>query len=415
MATNPGPPCQKCHQRWENECESIRAQMAHWRMLGIPDTINLPPAPSDCYHGILEAMVFNTPQRRGSLPPPSPQAGPNLLDRLDDLVFSKVLGFVSDSSQDYSTALISVARMALAYRRVYVMEKTHHYGDLVLGCNPALVPPPTWFHQRRSRIKSITSAVLPSALEDALEGIVRHTLNVSFELNQSGEFPKIKCFSATIKNSNGEAMASSKGWLIEGKGKLHELESQSRDLAHIATQLVAVARLDAVENFMNERDANWYLMNSRQGISHLMTEPLLAERMGLPADFGFHRQLLSTLVFEDVTVQAPHHGNSFGLLLMRTIIQHVFRCPDHYKNFYYNLVFCWACPPQFYSMNGRLSLFGDPTAEAVARRAELWGKGMLQTGCLYSRMSASCICYILSHYLSSFLCFNFHSKSGLEC
>lgn len=118
------------------------------------------------------------------------------------------------------------------------MEKTHRYCDLVLGCNPALVPPPTWFHQRRSRIKSITSAVLPSALEDALEGIVRHILNVSFVLNQSGdsESPKIKRFSATIKKSNGEAMASSKGWLIKGKGKLHELESESRDLAHIATQ-----------------------------------------------------------------------------------------------------------------------------------------------------------------------------------
>ena len=146
-----------------------------------------------------------------------------------------------------------------------------------------------------------------------------------------------------------------------------------------------------------------------------MSEPFLAERMGLPADFGFEHHLLSTLVFEDVTVQAPHHGNSFGLLLMRTIIQHVFRCPDyfppdHYKNSFYNLVFCWACPPQFYSMNGTLSLFGDPTAEAVARRAELWSKGMLQTGCLYSRMSASCICYILSHYLSSFFVFQFSFK-----
>ena len=111
-------------------------------------------------------------------------------------------------------------------------------------------------------------------------------------------------------------MASSKGWIIKGKGKLHELESESRDLAHIATQLVAVARPDAEENFMNQGGANWYLMNSRQSISHLMTEPLLAERMGLPADFGFEHHLLSTLVFEDVTVEAPHHGNYFGLLLL---------------------------------------------------------------------------------------------------
>ena len=432
MATNPDPPCQKCHQQWENECESIRASMAYWRKLGIPNTINLPPAPRycyhgiprDCYHGILEAMVFNTPQRRGPQPPRSPQAGPSLLDRLDDHVFSKVLGFVSDCSQDYSTALISVARLALAYRRAYVMEKTHQYGDLVLGCNPVLVPPPTWFHQRRSRIKSITSAVLPSALEDALEGIVRHILNVSFVLSQSGdsESPKIKCFSATIKKSNGEVLASSKGWLIKGKGKLHELESESRDLAHIATQLVAVARPDAEENFMNQGGANWYLMNSRQSISHLMTEPLLAERMGLPADFGFEHHLLSTLVFEDVTVEAPHHGNSFGLLLMRTIIQHVFKfclqpgCPDHYKNFYYNLVLCWACPPQFHFMNDSLSFFGDLTAEAVARRAELWGKGMLRNGCLYSRKSASCTCciYPLTLFILAFVFqFSFEVRFGV--
>ena len=102
---------------------------------------------------------------------------------------------------------------------------------------------------------------------------------------------------------------------------------------------------------------------------------------------------------------------------MRTIIQHVFRfglqpgCPDHYKNFYYNLVLCWACPPQFHFMNGPLSFFGDPTAEAVAERAELWGKGMLQSGCLYSRKSASCICHILSHqkFILAFL-FQFSCK-----
>jgi hypothetical protein len=86
MATNPDPPCQKCHEQWENECESIRAHMAYWRKLGIPQAINLPPAPRYCYHGIprdyydgiVEAMVFNTPQRRGPQPPRSPQAGPNL-------------------------------------------------------------------------------------------------------------------------------------------------------------------------------------------------------------------------------------------------------------------------------------------------------------------------------------------------
>ena len=67
---------------------------------------------------------------------------------------------------------------------------------------------------------------------------------------------------------------------------------------------------------MTQEGAKWYIMNSRQSISHLMSEPFLAERMGLPADFGFEHHLLSTLVFEDVTVEAPHHGNYFGLLLL---------------------------------------------------------------------------------------------------
>jgi hypothetical protein len=395
----PSPPCQQCHKRWESECKQIRAQMAHWRMLGLSDTINLPPPPRDCYHSILAAMVFNTPQRRCH-PPRSPQAGPNLLDYLDDYIFCKVLSFVTDCSQNYSMSLISMARMVLAYRRAHVMEKTHQYGDLVLSCNPALVPPPTWFHHRRSRIKSVTSAMLPGALEEALHGIVRHNLSVSFELNQLGEFPKIRKFSASIMNSNpkGDAIASSKGWLIQGKGKLEELEAESRDLAHIATQLVAIARPDALENVMNDGDANWYLMNSREGIAHLLREPLLSERMGLSADFGFTHALQATLVFEDVEVQAPHHGNYFGLLLMRSIIQHVFS--DTYPN-HFNLVLCWTYPPQFNFMHRRLSLFGDPTAEAVAKQAELWGKGMLQTDFLYSRKSASV--YVFPHFLGTIL------------
>ena len=63
-------------------------------------------------------------------------------------------------------------------------------------------------------------------------------------------------------------------WLIQGEGKFSELEYESRDLAHIATKLVAVAKPDAKDNFMNERDANWYLMNSGESLSHLLKSML---------------------------------------------------------------------------------------------------------------------------------------------
>ncbi len=362
-------------------------------MLGISDSIDLPPPPRDCYHSLLEAVVFNTPQRRPH-PPASPalagsQAGPNMLDCLDDFAFSLVLGFVADCSQNYSKSLISMARMSLAYRRAYVTEKTFRYGDLVLSCNPALVPPPSWFHHRRSRIKSVTSAMLPADLQDALHGIVRHNLSVSFEFtrNESGEYPNIRTFSASIINSNPKegTIATSKGWIIQGKGRLSELEGESRDLALIATELVAVARPDAEDNCLNERGANWYLMNSREGISHLLREPLLAERLGLPTDFGFTHALKGTLVFEDVQVEAPHHGNYFGLLLMKSVTEYLFR--DTHPN-HINLVLCWMFPSQFALMRDR----GEPTAETVAEKTELWGKGMLRSDFLYSRQSAACLC-----------------------
>jgi hypothetical protein len=264
------------------------------------------------------------------------------------------------------------------------MEKNFQYGDLVLSCNPALVPPPTWFHQRQSRIKSVTSAAVPSAMEDALHEVTRHSLSVSFRLSQyeTEESSKIRTFSASIINSNpnGGTIASSKGWFIRGKGKLNALENESQDLAHIAAKLVAVARPEAEENFMNERGANWYLMNSRESLAHLLCEPLLTERLGLPADFGVFLQ--GALVFEDVKVEAPHHGNLFGLLLIRSVIQHVFK---NTRSPFVNIVLCWACPPQFHYMRNQMPIHGDPTAEAVAMQAELWRKGMLRNGRLYSR------------------------------
>jgi hypothetical protein len=393
----PGPPCHLCQERWEHECKEIRHQMAYWRdVLGIHDTIPFPPQPRDCYHNILDTMIFNTPQRKPQ-PPRSPQAGPNFLDILDDNTFSKILSAVIECSNNYSKSLISISRMTLAYRRAYVMEKNIQYGDLVLSCDPALVPPPSWFHQRRSRIKSITSATLPGELEDALHEVARHTLSVSFcfSRRESGESSKIRTFSASIINSNPKVgiIATSKGWLIQGKGKLTDLENESRDLAHIATKLVAVAIPDAEDNFMSESGSNLYLMNTRASLAHLLCAPLLTERLGLPDDFGFNNYLQGTLVFEDVKVEAPHHGNLFGLLLMRSTILHAFKDAHPSRA---NIVLCWACPPQFHYMRNVLSIRGDPTARAVELQAELWSKGMLRDGRLYSRESAArsqtCVC-----------------------
>ena len=74
--------------------------------------------------------------------------------------------------------------------------------------------------------------MLPADLEDALHGIVRHNLSVSFEFtrNESGEYPNIKTFSASIINSNpkGGAIASSNGWFIQGKGSRARIGSTSR-------------------------------------------------------------------------------------------------------------------------------------------------------------------------------------------
>jgi hypothetical protein len=362
--------------------------MAYWReVLNIHDVIPFPPPPRDCYHDILEAMLFKTPQRQVNLPRHI-QTGPNLLDSLDDVAFSTVLSFVVDCTQNYSKSLISMGRFMIAYRRAYLLEKHLQYGDLILSCEPALVPPPCWLQQRRSRIKSITSAELTSDFDCALQEVARHSLSVDFCFSEleSGESSKIRTFSASIINSHPNQpresgkIATCKGWLIQGKGKLSELEYESRDLAHIATKLVTVAKPDAKDNFMNERDANWYLMNSGESLSHLLTEPLLTERLGLPADFGV--MLKKTLVFEDVKVEAQHHGNLFGLLLMKTVIQHVFmRVPAYYTS----IVLCWACPPQFHYMRDHLSFHGDPAPAAVARQAEFWGKGMLRNGRLYSR------------------------------
>lgn len=385
----PSPPCHKCQARWEQECKQALEQMACWRnVLDCHDTIPLPPPPRDCYHDVLEAMIFNTPQRQFLQPRhPQNQTGSNLFESLDDVAFSKVLAFVADRSENYSKSLISMGRFMMAYRRAHVMEKTIQYGDLILSCNPVLVPPPVWLHQRRSRIKSVTSAKLTSDLDYALQDVIRHSLKVTFCFSgrESGESSKIRTFSASIVSSHpkklkeGGEIASCKGWLIHGKGSVSELEYESRDLAHIATKLVAIARPNAEENFVNEGGANWYLMNSGDSLARLLMDPLLIERLKLPADFGLLRR---TLVFEDVKVEAPHHGNFFGLLLMKSVIQHVFTpLPAHYTS----IVLCWACPPQFHYMRDHLSIRGDPVAAAVARQAELWGKGMLRNGRLYSR------------------------------
>ena len=63
------------------------------------------------------------------------------------------------------------------------------------------------------------------------------------------------------------------------------MEGESMDLCHIGQALVEIARPAAADNFTSMWGSNWYMMNSGEGISHLLREPLLAERLGLPPGF----------------------------------------------------------------------------------------------------------------------------------
>jgi hypothetical protein len=93
-------------------------------------------------------------------------------------------------------------------------------------------------------------------------------------------------WSAKLVNSRtGEEIAKCNGWGIEGKGWLRHMEGQSMDLCRIAGELVDVARPAAEDNCLTMWGSNWHLMNSSQGIAHLLREPALAERLGLPPDF----------------------------------------------------------------------------------------------------------------------------------
>lgn len=92
--------------------------------------------------------------------------------------------------------------------------------------------------------------------------------------------------SKLINSRTGEEIASCKGWALEGKGWLNHMEGEHMELCHIGQSLVEVARPAAADNYTSLWGSNWYMMNSGEGISHLLREPLLAERLGLPPDFS---------------------------------------------------------------------------------------------------------------------------------
>lgn len=64
------------------------------------------------------------------------------------------------------------------------------------------------------------------------------------------------------------------------------MEGESMELCQLGQALVEVARPTAADNFISLWGSNWYMMNSREGISHLLREPALAQRLGLPPDFS---------------------------------------------------------------------------------------------------------------------------------
>jgi hypothetical protein len=183
-----GPQCNSCI----NNRDAYNASADSGCFLGRP------PQPV-CLHLQMKALPFITPQkgdawklwqqqqqqqqrrrrRRGQ----QQQHQPSLFDLLNDDLFGKVFQHLADtsSSHNYSHSLLTTTRLCSAYRRAHLLEKTFNYGHVVLGCNPALVPPPAWFCKRRHRISSVTAPQLPPGpLADVLAGwgAARHTFTL---------------------------------------------------------------------------------------------------------------------------------------------------------------------------------------------------------------------------------------------
>jgi hypothetical protein len=172
-----GPQCNICIAARDEYNTSIRSRSFFAVSTTIDHRSERAPHPV-CLHLQLKALPFITPrrgdtwrfwqqqQRRRRR---RKQQQPCLLDQLNDDLFGKVFEHLADCSQDYSCSLLSVTRLCSVYRRANIFEKTFKYGNLVLGCRPAILPPPAWFKQRRTRVSSVTAPLLPpGTLADVL-------------------------------------------------------------------------------------------------------------------------------------------------------------------------------------------------------------------------------------------------------
>jgi hypothetical protein len=161
-----GPQCNICIAARDDYNASINS--GSFFPVSISDRSKCAPDPI-CLHLQLKALPFITPQRgdtwrfwqQQQQQQQQKQKQPCLFDQLNDDILGKVFGHLADCSQDYSHALLSVTRLCSVYRRANIFEKTFQYGHLVLGCRSALLPPPSWFQQRRTRILSVTAPLLP--------------------------------------------------------------------------------------------------------------------------------------------------------------------------------------------------------------------------------------------------------------
>jgi hypothetical protein len=106
--------------------------------------------------------------------------------------------------------------------------------------------------------------------------------------------------------------------------------------------LVDVGRPAAADNYTSIWGSKSYMINSGEGISHLLREPLLAEHLVLAPDFSLqvrHRCFLQTLccykalmliLFTGHFSFQRHQGETcipwtvFGLLMMKTITYNFF-------------------------------------------------------------------------------------------
>ena len=113
----------------------------------------------------------------------------SLLDLLDDFCLSIVLNFVN--AFEGGQSLCSMARFCLAYRRAFMLEREFHYGHILLGCQLSYIPPLRWFQQRKLRISSITSAVLPQQAQAALHSIW-HPIAIHLRSTRNEEYTSIK-------------------------------------------------------------------------------------------------------------------------------------------------------------------------------------------------------------------------------